>query len=55
LVVGPWHWRRLERLAGQDQGHLPAGKGFTRPWPDEIRMDEKTKKRVGEKWKTLGL
>ena len=29
--------------------------GFTRPWPDEIRMDEKTRKRVDEMWKTLGL
>src|SRR5439155_533793 len=29
--------------------------GFTRPWPDEIRMDEATKKRLDELWKTLGL
>jgi 4-hydroxy-3-polyprenylbenzoate decarboxylase len=29
--------------------------GFTRPWPDEIEMDEKTKRRVDEMWKKLGL
>ena len=29
--------------------------GFTRPWPDEIRMDEATKKRVEGLWKTLGI
>ena len=29
--------------------------GFTRPWPDEIRMDEKTKARVTKRWKEFGL
>ena len=29
--------------------------GFTRPWPDEILMDEKTKALVDRKWKELGL
>ena len=29
--------------------------GFTRPWPDEIEMDEKTKQRVDEIWKKLGI
>jgi 4-hydroxy-3-polyprenylbenzoate decarboxylase len=29
--------------------------GFTRPWPDEILMDEKTKALVDEKWKDLGI
>ncbi|MGA9898111.1 MAG: UbiD family decarboxylase [Terriglobales bacterium] len=29
--------------------------GFTRPWPDEIQMDEKTKALVDKKWKELGL
>jgi 4-hydroxy-3-polyprenylbenzoate decarboxylase len=29
--------------------------GFTRPWPDEIVMDEDTKKKVDAKWKDLGL
>jgi 4-hydroxy-3-polyprenylbenzoate decarboxylase len=27
--------------------------GFTRPWPDEILMDAKTKALVDSKWKTL--
>jgi 4-hydroxy-3-polyprenylbenzoate decarboxylase len=27
--------------------------GFTRPWPDEILMDEKTKALVDSKWKSL--
>jgi 4-hydroxy-3-polyprenylbenzoate decarboxylase len=27
--------------------------GFTRPWPDEILMDEKTKSLVDSKWKAL--
>ncbi len=29
--------------------------GFTRPWPDEILMDEKTKSAVDKKWKELGI
>ena len=29
--------------------------GFTRPWPDEILMDEKTKVRVETLWKSLGM
>ncbi len=29
--------------------------GFARPWPDEIRMDAETKKRVNELWKSLAL
>jgi len=29
--------------------------GFTRPWPDEVRMDEATKKRVDAMWKQLGI
>jgi 4-hydroxy-3-polyprenylbenzoate decarboxylase len=29
--------------------------GFTRPWPDEILMDEKTKTQVDKKWKDLGI
>jgi 4-hydroxy-3-polyprenylbenzoate decarboxylase len=29
--------------------------GFTRPWPDEILMDEKTKAKVDNKWKDLGI
>jgi 4-hydroxy-3-polyprenylbenzoate decarboxylase len=29
--------------------------GFTRPWPDEILMDETTKKRVADIWRSLGI
>jgi 4-hydroxy-3-polyprenylbenzoate decarboxylase len=29
--------------------------GFTRPWPDEILMDDRTKALVNKKWKELGL
>ncbi|MGH9444735.1 MAG: menaquinone biosynthesis decarboxylase, partial [Terriglobia bacterium] len=29
--------------------------GFARPWPEEIRMDAETKKRVDEIWKSLAL
>ena len=29
--------------------------GFTRPWPDVIRMPDEVKQRVGELWKKAGL
>ncbi|HTK94891.1 MAG TPA: UbiD family decarboxylase [Terriglobales bacterium] len=29
--------------------------GFTRPWPDEITMDEKTKSLVSKRWKEYGF
>ncbi len=29
--------------------------GFTRPWPDEILMDEKTKVAVTKRWKEFGI
>jgi 4-hydroxy-3-polyprenylbenzoate decarboxylase len=29
--------------------------GFTRPWPDEIRMTEEIKARVAARWKELGI
>ncbi len=29
--------------------------GFTRPWPDEILMDERTKARIDSLWKSLGM
>ncbi|MGC2424181.1 MAG: menaquinone biosynthesis decarboxylase, partial [Nitrospirota bacterium] len=31
------------------------GEGFTREWPDEIKMDPEVIKRVDEKWGGLGL
>jgi len=40
---------------GIDATRKWASEGFTRPWPDEIRMDEGTKKRVEGLWKTLSL
>jgi 4-hydroxy-3-polyprenylbenzoate decarboxylase len=29
--------------------------GFTRPWPDVIRMDEATRQKVDAKWSSLGI
>ncbi|HUI41440.1 MAG TPA: menaquinone biosynthesis decarboxylase [Terriglobia bacterium] len=40
---------------GIDATHKWPSEGFVRPWPDEIRMDEATKKKVDEIWKRLGL
>lgn len=40
---------------GIDATRKWATEGFTRPWPDEIVMDEDTKRRVDAMWKTLGL
>ena len=38
---------------GIDATRKWAGEGFTRPWPDEILMDDKTKALVDSKWKAL--
>lgn len=40
---------------GIDATRKWASEGFTRPWPDEILMDEQTKALVDKKWKELGL
>jgi 4-hydroxy-3-polyprenylbenzoate decarboxylase len=40
---------------GIDATRKWSSEGFTRPWPDEIMMDEKTKALVDKKWKELGL
>jgi len=38
---------------GIDATRKWTSEGFTRPWPDEILMDEKTKPMVNTKWKAL--
>jgi 4-hydroxy-3-polyprenylbenzoate decarboxylase len=38
---------------GIDATRKWAAEGFTRPWPDEIVMDTKTKTLVDSKWKFL--
>jgi 4-hydroxy-3-polyprenylbenzoate decarboxylase len=40
---------------GIDATRKWSSEGFTRPWPDEILMDEKTKALVDKKWKELGI
>jgi 4-hydroxy-3-polyprenylbenzoate decarboxylase len=40
---------------GVDATRKWPSEGFTRPWPDEIRMDEKTKRRVDEIWRSMGF
>ncbi|MGO9272731.1 MAG: menaquinone biosynthesis decarboxylase [Terriglobia bacterium] len=40
---------------GVDATRKGPGEGFTRPWPDEIKMDDETKTRIDDLWKGLGL
>lgn len=40
---------------GVDATRKWPSEGFTRPWPDEIQMDENTKRRVDEIWKSLRI
>ena len=40
---------------GVDATRKWPSEGFTRPWPDEIRMDEKTKEQVTRRWKEFEL
>ena len=40
---------------GIDATRKWVSEGFTRPWPDEILMDAKTKALVDRKWKELGI
>jgi len=40
---------------GVDATRKWPSEGFNRPWPDEIRMDEKTKAQVTKRWKEFGL
>ena len=40
---------------GIDATRKWASEGFSRPWPDEMLVDEKTKSRVEAIWKSLGI
>jgi len=40
---------------GVDSTRKWPSEGFARPWPDEIVMDEETKKKVDAMWASLGL
>jgi len=40
---------------GIDATRKGPGEGFTRPWPDEIKMDIQIKKKVEERWKEYGF
>jgi 4-hydroxy-3-polyprenylbenzoate decarboxylase len=52
------HAQRLQDYGskmGVDATRKWPSEGFTRPWPDEILMDEATKKRVEGIWRSLDL
>jgi 4-hydroxy-3-polyprenylbenzoate decarboxylase len=62
FMLGPMdtldHAARMQDFGskmGVDATRKWASEGFGRPWPDEILMDEKTKARVDELWKSLGI
>ena len=62
FVLGPVdtldHAARLQDYGskmGIDATRKWPSEGFTRPWPDEIRMDEQTRKRIDTLWDRLGL
>src|ERR1700677_3808154 len=62
FVMGPVdsldHASRLANYGskmGIDATRKWAGEGFTRPWPDVIRMPEEVRRRVDEIWKRAGL
>jgi 4-hydroxy-3-polyprenylbenzoate decarboxylase len=40
---------------GVDATHKWPSEGFTRPWPDEIKMDAEVKRKVDALWQRLGL
>ena len=52
------HAARLQDFGskmGVDATRKWASEGFTRPWPDEIVTDAKTRARIDELWKSLGI
>jgi 4-hydroxy-3-polyprenylbenzoate decarboxylase len=60
FILGPIdsldHASRLPNYGskmGIDATRKWPSEGFTRPWPNEILMDSKTKSRVDSKWKAL--
>jgi 4-hydroxy-3-polyprenylbenzoate decarboxylase len=62
FVMGPIdildHSSRLPGLGshmGVDATKKTPGEGFTRPWPDEIKMSPEVKALVDKKWKDLGI
>lgn len=62
FVLGPVdtldHAARLQDFGskmGIDATRKWPSEGFTRPWPDEIKMDPEVKRRVDALWKQLGL
>jgi 4-hydroxy-3-polyprenylbenzoate decarboxylase len=62
FVLGPVdsldHASRLVNFGskmGVDATRKWPGEGFTRPWPDVIRMSPEVKSRVDELWKKAGL
>jgi 4-hydroxy-3-polyprenylbenzoate decarboxylase len=62
FVLGPTdtldHAARMQDYGskmGVDATRKWASEGFTRPWPDEIRMDELTKAKIDAIWKSLGV
>lgn len=40
---------------GVDATRKWPSEGFTRPWPDEVKMDPEVKKSVDAMWQRLGL
>jgi 4-hydroxy-3-polyprenylbenzoate decarboxylase len=62
FVLGPVdqleHASRLPNFGskmGVDATRKWPSEGFTRPWPDEIKMDDETRKKVDAMWGSLGL
>ncbi|HKW90001.1 MAG TPA: menaquinone biosynthesis decarboxylase [Candidatus Acidoferrales bacterium] len=62
FVLGPVdtleHAARMQDFGskmGIDATRKWTSEGFSRPWPDEIRMDPAIKSRVDTLWKTLGI
>jgi 4-hydroxy-3-polyprenylbenzoate decarboxylase len=62
FVLGPVdqleHASRLPNFGskmGVDATRKWPSEGFTRPWPDEIKMDPEVKKKVDELWPNFGL